>query len=270
MKRMLTVVLSVITTLLTQTAVEAQLLPPNEAGVTMGHVHLNVSDVEVHKKFWTDHFGATPLAKEGLQGVRVPGMLIVMTKRDPARGTEGTVLDHFGFKVRSLPEMLAGFRAAGVTVQSEFKGNEGFPNVYVVGPDNVRIEMQEDTTLPVRAASHHLHFMLADPMVHRAWYIDKLSLTATRRGTFETANASGMNLTFSASKVSPPIGTRGGSLDHIGFEVKDLEAYCRKLEAAGIKLDVPYRKVPNLGIAVAFLTDPSGVYIELTEGLTAY
>lgn len=64
--------------------------------------------------------------------------------------------------MRSLPEMLASFRAAGVTVQSEFKGNEGFPNAYVVGPDNVRIEMQEDTTLPVRAASHHLHYMLAD------------------------------------------------------------------------------------------------------------
>lgn len=30
-------------------------------------------------------------------------------------------------------------------------------------------------------------------MAHRTWYIDKLALTATRRGTFETANASGMN-----------------------------------------------------------------------------
>lgn len=270
MKLMLTVVAGLVTALLGPGAVEAQLLPPNEAGVTMGHVHLNVTDIEAHKKFWTDHFGATPLAKEGLQGVRVPGMLIILTRRDPTRGTEGSVLDHFGFKVRSLAEMLAAFRAAGVTVQSEFKGNEGFPNAYVVGPDNVRIEMQEDTTLPVRAASHHLHFMQADPMAGRTWYIDKLRLTATRRGTFETANASGMNLTFSGSKVSPPIGTRGGSLDHIGFEVKDLEAYCKTLEASGIKLDVPYRKVPNLGIAVAFLTDPSGVYIELTEGLTAY
>ena len=249
---------------------EAQLLPPNEAGLTMGHVHLNVTDIEAHKKFWTEHFGATPLAKEGLQGVRVPGMLILLTKRDPTHATQGTVLDHFGFKVRSLPEMLVSFRAAGVTVQSEFKGNEGFPNAYVVGPDNVRIEMQEDTTLPVRAASHHLHYMLADPMAHRTWYVEKLALTATRRGTFETANASGMNLTFSPSKTSPPVGTRGGSLDHVGFEVKDLEAYCKKLEASGITLDVPYRKVPNLGIAIAFLTDPSGVYIELTEGLGAY
>jgi extradiol dioxygenase family protein len=56
-------------------------------------------------------------------------------------------------------------------------------------------------------------------------------------------------------------------VDHIGFEVKDLEAFTKKLEAAGIKLDIPYRKVPALGIAIAFLTDPFGTYIELTEGL---
>ncbi len=29
---------------------QAQLLPPNAAGVTMGHMHLNVKDVAVHKK----------------------------------------------------------------------------------------------------------------------------------------------------------------------------------------------------------------------------
>ncbi len=49
--------------------------------------------------------------------------------------------------------------------------------------------------------------------------------------------------------------------------MKDLEAFTKKLEAAGIKLDIPYRKVPALGIAIAFLTDPFGTYIELTEGL---
>ena len=40
-----------------------------------------------------------------------------------------------------------------------------------------------------------------------------------------------------------------------------------KLEASGITMAVPYRKVPALGIAVAFFTDPWGTYIELTEGL---
>jgi catechol 2,3-dioxygenase-like lactoylglutathione lyase family enzyme len=58
------------------------------------------------------------------------------------------------------------------------------------------------------------------------------------------------------------------ALDHIGFEVRDLEAFCKKLEAAGIKFEVPYRKMQQLGIALAFFTDPWGTRIELTEGLT--
>jgi hypothetical protein len=31
---------------------EARLAPPNEAGVTYGHVHLNVRDIEIHRKLW--------------------------------------------------------------------------------------------------------------------------------------------------------------------------------------------------------------------------
>jgi hypothetical protein len=34
-----------------------------------------------------------------------------------------------------------------------------------------------------------------------------------------------------------------------------------------VKFDVTYRKIPALGLSLAFLTDPWGTYIELTEGL---
>jgi hypothetical protein len=51
---------------------------------------------------------------------------------------------------------------------------------------------------------------------------------------------------------------KGRALDHIGFEVKNLEACCRKLEADGIKLAVPYRQVSALGISIPFLADPWG------------
>ena len=63
------------------------------------------------------------------------------------------------------------------------------------------------------------------------------------------------------------VATRGRAIDHIGFEVKNLEAFIKQLEAKGMKLNVPYRPVPAIGIAIAFITDPWGTYIELTEGL---
>ncbi|HYA16665.1 MAG TPA: VOC family protein [Bryobacteraceae bacterium] len=250
---------------------DAQLLPPDANGLTLGHVHLNVTDVDAQKKFWTTFFDAKPLTNEKAQlpGVKVPGLLILFTKKEPARGSEGCTMDHFGFRVRSLKEMMDSLSAAGYEVGKPFKGTEGFQNAYVTGPDKVRIEMQEDVNLPVKAAVNHLHFMLKDAMVLRSWYIEKLGLTATTRGSLQTANASGGNLSFSPARTEP-VGSKGTSIDHIGFEVTNLEAYCRKLEAEGIKFDVPYRKVPALGVAIAFITDPDDVSIELTEGLTAF
>ncbi len=64
--------------------------------------------------------------------------------------------------------------------------------------------------------------------------------------------------------TTPTVTTKGRSLDHIGFDVKDLEAFMKKLEAAGVKVDRPYTKVTN-GAAFAFIYDPWGTYIELFE-----
>ena len=55
-------------------------------------------------------------------------------------------------------------------------------------------------------------------------------------------------------------------LDHVGFEVTGLEAFCRRLAAMGVIFDVPYAK-DQTGISSARFTDPWGTSIELTEGL---
>jgi uncharacterized glyoxalase superfamily protein PhnB len=60
------------------------------------------------------------------------------------------------------------------------------------------------------------------------------------------------------------IPTKGRILDHIGFDVVDLQGFIKKLEADGIKLDRPYTK-NAFGGALAFITDPWGTYIELNE-----
>ena len=55
-------------------------------------------------------------------------------------------------------------------------------------------------------------------------------------------------------------------LDHIGFEVANLEAFCRKLETMGASFTVRYARTAA-GVGSAWLTDPWGTSIELTEGL---
>jgi catechol 2,3-dioxygenase-like lactoylglutathione lyase family enzyme len=249
---------------------QAQLAPPNAAGVSYGHVHLNVADVELHKKLWVDHFGGVVVQKGPLTAVKLPNMLIALTKAVPTGPSQGTVMDHFGFKVRNITEVMQGWRAAGYEVQSEFTGAEGFPNAYLLGPDGLRIELQEDKTLTVKAAPNHIHFWSPDYVKLLDWYVDTFSLTRRKRGTIETtAAAPGINLSVATSNP-PTLPTKGRTIDHIGFEIKDLAAFCKKLEARGVKFDVPYREVPSIGLKIAYITDPSGVYIELTEGYDKY
>lgn len=248
----------------------AQLSPANAAGITYGHVHLNVPDVEVHKKLFTEIFGGTFVQKGPLMVVKFPNMLVALTQRAPTGPSQGTVMDHFGFKVRSMPDMLAAVRAAGYQVQSEFTGAEGFPNAYFLGPDGLRVEMQEDKTLAAKALPNHVHFLTPEFTSLLDWYVATFSLTKRSRGTIPTtADAGTVNLSFQTSQT-PVVGTRGRVIDHIGFEVDNLEAFVKQLEAKGIKFDVAFRDVPAIALKIAYITDPTGVYIELTEGYDKY
>lgn len=251
---------------------QAQLAAPNEAGVSMGHVHLNVRDVEAQRKFWTEQFAAVPLKKEGLQGVKIPGMLILFRQQAPTGSSEGTMMDHVGLKVPNTAETVKRCRAAGYQIQREFKGTEGFPNAYIIGPDDVKVEIQEDVGQSIPAMAYHLHFLnrTGDQITLRDWYAKTFGATVKKRGEHDAADIPGMNLTFGISRNPPTTGTKGRTIDHVGFEVKNLEEFCKKLEAGGVKLDVPYKKVPAAGIAIAFLTDPFGTYVELTEGLDKF
>jgi catechol 2,3-dioxygenase-like lactoylglutathione lyase family enzyme len=155
-------------------------------------------------------------------------------------------------------------------VQEQFTGAEGFANAYVIAPDGLRLEMQEDKSLGVKAMPNHIHFFTPDYVKLLDWYVDIFSLTKRSRGRIATtADAGTVNLSFGNSRT-PTLATKGRTIDHIGFEVDNLEAFISRLEAKGIKLDVPKREIADTGLEYAFITDPNGTYIELTEGLDEY
>src|SRR5262249_51982848 len=195
----------------------AQLAPPNAAGISYGHVHLNVKDVELQKKLWVDHFGGVVVQKGPLTAIKLPNMLIAFRQAEPTGGSEGSVMDHFGFKVRNIAEALQAWRAAGYPVGRQFPRAGGFPKSHLYRPDNLKIEVQEDKTLAVKAAPNHIHFMTPEYVKLLDWYADMFSLAKRARGTIPTtADAPGLNLTFATSE-SPTVGTKGRAIDHIGF-----------------------------------------------------
>ncbi|MCW5979390.1 MAG: VOC family protein [Bryobacteraceae bacterium] len=240
-----------------------QLPPPNQAGVAMGHLHLLVKDVAASRKLWVEGLGATPVMLGPMELLKFPGALVALREGEPNGGTEGSVVNHLGFAVRDLKAAEARWRAAG----GEVYERRPQPNqLFLRLPGDVKVELTEDPTLEVPIAHHHVHFYTAAVEEARDWYVKTFGAKAGRRGRFEAADVPGANLSFSPAQ-EPPGGTKGRALDHIGFEVKGLEAFCKRLEQQGVKFDIPYSHVERLGIDIAFFTDPWGAYIELTEGL---
>src|SRR5438552_4140810 len=104
------------------------------------------------------------------------------------------------------------------------------------------------------------------------WHLNSANVEANKkifgakpglRNEAPVADLPGTQLRF-AKSATPTVTTKGRVLDHIGFDVKDLQGFIKTLEANGIKLDRPYTKTDNGG-ALAFITDPWGTYIELNE-----
>ena len=261
----------------------AQLAAAKDGPIVYGHHHLNTANMDAHKKFFVDTLGGT-LIKVGTNNAEIiefPNVLIFFRPAQaPTGGTRGTTVNHIGFSVPSLRpivdkvkangfQMITGTEAPGREVKDDIAGPlqpGGASIAFALGPDDVKVEFVEAKQQTIPITLHHVHFFNPKNTEMQAWYVKTFGAKPRNGGAFPAGDLPGVALNFSPS-ADPVVGTQGRALDHIGFEVKDLEAFCKKLEADGIKLAVPYRKVPALNIAIAFFTDPWGTYIELTEGL---
>lgn len=240
----------------------AQLSAANSAGVSIGHVHINAKDVEAQQKFFT-LLGGVAVNNEKLVMMQFPGMYVVLRKQDSSGGTVGSVLNHFGFHVKSLDEFLPKWKAAGIPIEA---GNNP-KQMYLMGPDDVRVEIIEDAKIPTPVEMHHIHMFVPDPLAAQAWYVKNFGAVAGKRLAFETATVPGAELTFSKADM-PQVGTKNRGVDHIGFEVKNIDVMVKKLDDAGIHVDAPIRTSANASkLRIAYVNDPWGTYIELTEGL---
>lgn len=247
---------------------QAQLPSPNEVGVGMGHLHLATADVDASRKFWVDFMGATGTSKLGDNAIyKFPGVLVFVRKAAAAVGqSEGTAVNHLGFKVKDLDAYVANCQKFGFKIAQQMPATR---QAFVMNPDNVKVELTEDKTQSAPIAHHHIHFFNTAVLETQAWYAKMFGAKPGKRGRFDAADLPGVNLTFSpADKATEP--TKGRAMDHIGFEVKGLEKFAKDMESKGVKFDVPFRNIPKIGLSVAFFTDPWGTYVELTEGLDKF
>jgi len=258
----------------------AQLIAATDGPIVYGHHHVAASNIAEHKRFWADTLGGTA-AKFGNNAeiVKFPNVLIFFRDQKPTGGTIGTTANHIGLSVPNLRAVVDKVKANGfqMITRSEVAATQQVVDdiapvnaqvsiAFALGPDEVKVELLEMKQQTVPVMLHHVHFFGQQNAEMRAWYAKVFGATPRDTPNFLAADLPGVALNFTAS-ASPVAGTQGRAVDHIGFEVKNLEAFCKRLEEMGITLNVAYRSVPALGLSIAFITDPWGTSIELTEGL---
>jgi catechol 2,3-dioxygenase-like lactoylglutathione lyase family enzyme len=239
--------------------------PEPDGRVSNSHIHLFTKDPEAQRRFWVDIMGATA-NKMGpdRDGYTLPKVLVIVDKGNPTAGTEGSIVNHVGFRVHDMKDVLAKVAAQNFIIQVVNPNKDNPTQAFFLGPDNLRVELLAGPNLTTVSENHQVHFFTPDIDAMQKWYVANFGAVPQSFGKVKMANLQGVTLIFSPTDT-PVTGTKGRALDHIGFEVKDLEGFTKTLETNGVKLDTRYRKVPQMGFAVAFLTDPWGTRIELTE-----
>jgi predicted enzyme related to lactoylglutathione lyase len=242
----------------------AQLPAGNAAGVATGHIHLAVTDVAQAKATWLD-FGAKEITSGKLQALGLPGIYIMLAQRAPSASSAGSVVDHVGFAVKDLALYKQKLLDHGAKIVAE---NAQLGLVIGELKEGALVEFRSEPTLTQPIEFHHFHLKSADPDALQAWYIDTFGAEKSTRMNLPSAVVPGGRVDFLKSaadtKTEP---SKGRAIDHIGFEVDDLDALAAKLKAKGIKFDREPAPIEALGLRIAFLYDPAGTYIELTQGL---
>jgi len=257
----------------------AQVAPPNAAGVALGHIHLLVKDVDAERRFFIDMMGGIPVENDKISMIQLPGVFVIISQGEPSGPSAGSTVNHFGVVLKDVAAYTAKWEANHLTIDHVENPKGG----YVHSPSGLRIEFYEDPSLSTPIAMNHLHFFMAPERIPevKAWYVNVFggkpsqrycTSCLTHKRLIETVDLPGTNFSLAplspSNSSGPPVPTKGRQIDHIGFEVKNLKSFVERAEANGIKFDEPYRASKSSAkVHIAFLTDPWGTRIELTEGL---
>lgn len=231
----------------------AQVLPFNEAGVTMGHHHIMVPDIDAQRAAWVDALGGEAQGNLPLLFVKFPGTFLILSNGQATEGTKGAALDHIAFNVKDLAGTRANLAAAGVA-----SFNESDTRFDAILPGDIEVHFFANPSQAEPIAHRAMAFVSADPEAQRAWWENVLGATTTQEGELTVSSIPGARLFFSEGSAAP---TRGRTLDHTGIGVADIEAFCEQVAAKGVGCELLF------GGAAAMITDPGGVAIEINAGL---
>jgi predicted enzyme related to lactoylglutathione lyase len=250
--RIFVVSLAVILSALAQPA-----FPQNIAGA---HIHLNSADPDAAIKFWNDVIGTSTSKIGSYDGVSTLGVKILFTRNAATGPSAGSAIDHMAFKVPDLQPVI---ERLSKTPYKSSRPQTSPDRIMIDGPDGVRIELIEESSAYTPLEFNHVHLSSKQPKEMQAWYISNLGARPGSGDNEFSVLIPGANVAISQSDSTAP--SAGRAIDHISFEVTDLEGLCKKVVESGLKLDSVIQRSSELNASVAVLSDPWGTRIELVE-----
>jgi catechol 2,3-dioxygenase-like lactoylglutathione lyase family enzyme len=242
----------------------AQLPAPNAEGVSTGHTHLVVPDAEAARSFWKA-MGAVEKSSGRLQLLQFPGMYILLREGEPAVASTATTANHIGFMVKDYLHYKDVVLNAGATI---FFEDPETGQVLADLPWGLRVEFAQDAEQPEPIVFHHTHLSSTDIEGLRDWYLTVFGAEAGERRGLPSALVPGGRVDFMpAAQGETPKPSQGSAIDHIGFEVADMDTFAARMDRLGIPFDRAPERRDDINLTIAFITDPAGTYIEITQGL---
>src|SRR5262245_33421385 len=156
----------------------ARLAHPKRSGAAIGHVHINALDLDAQSRFWTT-LGGRVFQHEKLTLVQFPGIYVILRNQNPTGGTVGSTLNHFGFLVKDFAGSVAKWKAAGLNWEPVVNPQVG--QGFIMGPDNVRVEIYKDKSIVMPMQMHHIHLLVPDPAAAQKWYGQQFGAVAGTR-----------------------------------------------------------------------------------------
>ena len=238
------------------------------------HIHINAVDPGASAAFYQKVFGAVPIQYNGVKDALFTERSFIFFNQVDARPDTNlkTTIWHIGWGGIDGANEYEWWKSQGMefhTPATELGGNH---YMYLLGADK---EVVEIYTGQKHHRFNHVHLLSTDRDETKAWFVDNIGVTGSRRGSGFRVDNVGFILypNDKTQRWYPPEAqeldeleaTDGHSLDHVAFSFRNIEPIFERIKANGVEIVKPIAVDPAYQIKSFFVRGPDNLLVEVVE-----
>lgn len=233
------------------------------------HIHLNTPDPATAANWYEKYFGGRRIA-EAPDRLMFGSTRLLFIKKDDAKPSAGSAVDHLGFSFADLDAKMKEFHAARIKIVTPAHQVPGlYKAAFVEDPWGTRIEVVQD---PEQLGLHHVQMRAPNPEEAFNWLLAKFGGQRTKlKGQIDAIkySAPGFSDMWILVQRGDAEPSEGHAIDHIGWRsTGPLTKTIDDLRAEGVTVTSEPRPLvlPNgQTINYSYVAGPAGVKIEIVE-----